>query len=558
MRFLGAETWAAIGRYRGLLSRGRAHVARSDGAVVVSQTEIGAAWRSRSGSGLSTCAETASRSLREVVFSKIGIAKGEELAKSTVEGVGGAGRNLHLAARGPCHVDDVRNVLWGGGWRSLAPASLGQGKGGGRMKWSSWGAAGGRRGISGQGFPVRPGRYTDRYGYEHFKKRGVDRWRDVNAPENEESLRKIGIVVAVVGAGGGYVYYTHLEEVPYTNRRHFVLVSPQTERMLGENEFKNIKKTFRRDILPDFHPLTIRVKAIATQIIQAAMIGTRAQDWGEVEGKSSRMDVDDIFNYHGRTQSAPNELDSVLDVFRQREDDNGEFGGDGDGSSASRRDRSDRQDPYNKPMKDKFDDEWVDHGRGSHHKGMSSSMKHLEGLKWEVIVVENDALNAFCLPGGKVVVFTGLLKAFQKDEEIATVLGHEVGHVVARHPGEKLTQALWLTILQLILLQIINLPGLVHNTSQLLLALPFSRRMESEADRIGLLLMATAEFDPRIAPSVYERMAKLSNEPDLLQYVSTHPSGRKRAQALANGPTMDESMKIYAERMQGRILEAFL
>ncbi|KAL0382313.1 UNVERIFIED_CONTAM: Mitochondrial metalloendopeptidase OMA1 [Sesamum calycinum] len=130
---------------------------------------------------------------------------------------------------------------------------------------------------------------------------------------------------------------------------------------------------------------------------------------------------------------------------------------------------------------------------------MVSQTGHLEGLKWEVLVVNEPVINAFCLPGGKIVVFTGLLNHFRADAEIATVIGHEVGHVVARHSAEQISKNLWLTILQLILYQFF-MPDIVNTMSNLFLRLPFSRRMEMEADYIGLLLVASAGYDPRVAP----------------------------------------------------------
>ncbi|KAL3639900.1 metalloendopeptidase [Castilleja foliolosa] len=104
-------------------------------------------------------------------------------------------------------------------------------------------------------------------------------------------------------------------------------------------------------------------------------------------------------------------------------------------------------------------------------------------------------INAFCLPGGKIVVFTALLEHFLTDPEVATIIGHEVGHAVARHSAEQTSKDLWLTILQLILIHFFS-PDIVNTMSNLFLRLPFSRRMEMEADYIGLLLLAAAGFDP--------------------------------------------------------------
>ncbi|KAL0359005.1 UNVERIFIED_CONTAM: Mitochondrial metalloendopeptidase OMA1 [Sesamum angustifolium] len=205
-----------------------------------------------------------------------------------------------------------------------------------------------------------------------------------------------------------------------------------------------------------------------------------------------------------------------------------------------------------------LDDQWVQMSRRKgQEKGMVSQTGHLEGLKWEVLVVNEPVINAFCLPGGKIVVFTGLLNHFRADAEIATVIGHEVGHVVARHSAEQISKNLWLTILQLILYQFF-MPDIVNTMSNLFLRLPFSRRMEMEADYIGLLLVASAGYDPRVAPQVYEKLGRITGSSALQDYLATHPSGKKRAQVLAQAKVMEEALTIYREVQAGRGVEGFL
>ncbi|CAI9300163.1 unnamed protein product [Lactuca saligna] len=187
---------------------------------------------------------------------------------------------------------------------------------------------------------------------------------------------------------------------------------------------------------------------------------------------------------------------------------------------------------------------WVDQSRKKgKEKGGKSANGHLEGLNWEVLVVNDHVVNAFCLPGGKIVVFTGLLEHFRTDEEIATIIGHEVAHAVARHAAEQITKNLWFTIGQLILYQFV-MPDLVNTMSNLLLKLPFSRRMEIEADYIGLLLMASAGYDPRVAPKVFEKLGQVSGDSALRDYLSTHPSGKRRSKLLS------EASVIYREAME--------
>ncbi|KAI4967199.1 hypothetical protein ZWY2020_029528 [Hordeum vulgare] len=174
--------------------------------------------------------------------------------------------------------------------------------------------------------------------------------------------------------------------------------------------------------------------------------------------------------------------------------------------------------------------------------------KHLDGFKWEVIVVDNKQVNAMCMPGGKIIVYTGLLQKFNTDAEIATVLGHEVAHAVARHAAEGLTKNMWILMLAVFLQIFIDAPKLIDNLTEYLLRLPFSRKMEIEADHIGILLLAAAGFDPRIAPAVYEKLGKVSgNSSSLKEYISTHPCSKKRTQLLLDAKVMDKAMALYTE-----------
>ncbi|CAK9169008.1 unnamed protein product [Ilex paraguariensis] len=212
-----------------------------------------------------------------------------------------------------------------------------------------------------------------------------------------------------------------------------------------------------------------------------------------------------------------------------------------------------------------LDDGWVRPSRKKgQEKGLWPETRHLEGLNWEVLVVDEPVINAFCLPGGKIVMFTGLLQHFRLAEEIATVLEHEVGHAVARHAAEKLTKNLWFVILQLVLYQFV-MPDIVNIMSILFLRLPFSRRIKYElilarfpnvmdlfhmllwmkADYIGLPLMASAGYDSRVAPKVYEKLGKITGDSALRGYISTHPSGKKRAQLLARAEVMEEALALY-------------
>lgn len=153
----------------------------------------------------------------------------------------------------------------------------------------------------------------------------------------------------------------------------------------------------------------------------------------------------------------------------------------------------------------------------------------LQGLHWEFLVIQSDEMNAFVLPGGKVCVFTGILSVTQDEYGLATVLGHEVGHVVARHGAEKWSKMRWERALGWLTAILIarEEPGwLINQFLTLFLALPFSRKFEHEADFIGLMLMAEAGYDPTNAVDLWIRFSAAS--PSMLKYLSTHPPNADR------------------------------
>ncbi|KAK6121723.1 hypothetical protein DH2020_044533 [Rehmannia glutinosa] len=366
--------------------------------------------------------------------------------------------------------------------------------------------------------------YVNRNQIHHFKPRGYKRW--TQNPRNVFALVLIGSGVVIT------VYFGNLETVPYTKRTHFVLLSRTLEKELGETQFKQIKTQFKGKILPPLHPESIRVQRISQDIIEALQKGlSKEQVWSDM-------------NYSPESVLLPHEANEheTLKALSDKMVDEEKWQGE---------DKWHKEDEI-------LDDHWVQQSRKKgQEKGMKSQTGHLEGLKWEVIVVDEPVINAFCLPGGKIVVFTGLLKHFRADAEVATIIGHEVGHAVARHSAEQISKNLWLTILQLILYQFF-MPDIVNTMSNLFLRLPFSRRMEMEADYIGLLLVASAGYDPRVAPQVYEKLGRVVGDSALQDYLATHPSGKKRAQVLAQAKVMEEALSIYREMQAGRGVEGFL
>ena len=157
---------------------------------------------------------------------------------------------------------------------------------------------------------------------------------------------------------------------------------------------------------------------------------------------------------------------------------------------------------------------------------------------WEVVVFDDPQANAFALPGNKIGVYTGLLKYARNQHQLAAVIGHEVGHVIARHSNERLSSKLavsaGLTLAAAVL-------GADRNNDSLLMAglglgaqygviLPFSRKHESEADLIGLDLMAKAGFDPSESILLWQNMAQAGVSPP--EFMSTHPSSDSRIRNL--------------------------
>ncbi|OIW11207.1 hypothetical protein TanjilG_28298 [Lupinus angustifolius] len=363
--------------------------------------------------------------------------------------------------------------------------------------------------------------YVDPRNVQHFRPRGPKGWF--------QNPRHVFIAV-VVGSGVLItVYFGNLETVPYTKRNHLILLSRAMEMKLGESQFEQMKAGFKGKILPAIHPESVRVRMIAQDIIDALQRGLRKDMvWSDMGYASEHAMV-----------SEGDDGSEVLSALAA-------------GSEGKVEGNWSRGDEI-------LDDRWVHQSRRKgQEKGSQPHTSHLDGLNWEVLVVNEPVVNAFCLPGGKIVVFTGLLEHFKSDVEIATIIGHEVGHAVARHSAEGITKNLWFAILQLVLYQFVT-PDIVNTMSALFLRLPFSRRMEMEADYIGLLLIASAGYDPRVAPKVYEKLGKVTGGDSSAQdYLSTHPSGRKRAELLAQAKIMEEALTLYRDVRSGRGVEGFL
>jgi predicted Zn-dependent protease len=181
-----------------------------------------------------------------------------------------------------------------------------------------------------------------------------------------------------------------------------------------------------------------------------------------------------------------------------------------------------------------------------------AAVSNKPGYAWEFTVIDNPkTANAFCLPGGKVAVYTGILPYTQTEAGLAFVVAHEVGHAIARHGGERMSQQLLIQLGQ----QGLNLaiasksPAAVEaiNTgygiaSTVGVTLPFSRAQEYEADHIGLILMAKAGYDPHEAPAFFERMMK-TQKGSPPAFLSTHPADQARIRQLH--ALIPEAMRYY-------------
>jgi len=163
-----------------------------------------------------------------------------------------------------------------------------------------------------------------------------------------------------------------------------------------------------------------------------------------------------------------------------------------------------------------------------------------DDFQWEFNVIEGDTINAFCLPGGKVFFYTGILKLMANDDQIATVMGHEIAHALARHGAERMSMQMVSNAGAEILASALDIPaqyqGLYSQAygigTQLGVLLPYSRKHESEADQIGVYLMWKAGYDPNQAVRFWEKMAAQSGGKKPPEFMSTHPSDQSRIRAI--------------------------
>jgi len=183
--------------------------------------------------------------------------------------------------------------------------------------------------------------------------------------------------------------------------------------------------------------------------------------------------------------------------------------------------------------------------------------KELQGFAWEFNLLEQDVVNAWCMPGGKVAFYTGIIPVCQDEAGIAVVMGHEVAHAIANHGRERMSNGLLMngliggaqaamgqnpTLTQNLFLQAFGVGGQLG-------MLKFSRSNELEADQLGLNFMALAGYDPRVAPGFWDRMAGAGSGGAPPEFLSTHPGPNRRKDEL--NKQMPKAMEYY-EKSQKR------
>lgn len=182
-------------------------------------------------------------------------------------------------------------------------------------------------------------------------------------------------------------------------------------------------------------------------------------------------------------------------------------------------------------------------------KGMAS---RLADYKWEFNLVEDKEVNAWCMPGGKVVVYTGILPVAQGDTGLAVVMGHEIAHAIAEHGNERMSQGLLAQFGGAALSEALSTKPAA--TQQLWMSvygvgaqygaiMPYGRMQESEADHLGLIFMAMAGYDPNEAITFWQRMAAQKGGQSPPEFLSTHPSDATRIQKIKQ--LIPEAMSHY-------------
>ncbi len=171
-----------------------------------------------------------------------------------------------------------------------------------------------------------------------------------------------------------------------------------------------------------------------------------------------------------------------------------------------------------------------------------------QGFQWEVNVIESDQANAFCLPGGKMAVYTGLVPVARNEDAMAVVMGHEIAHALLRHGAQRMAQQKLSQVGQMAG----AMSGMDPQQQQMIMAamgygylLPYARKHETQADEVGLMLAAAACFDPQEAVPLWERMSEASGGQSQPEFASTHPNPGTR---IANLQSLMPKAMEYRQR----------
>ena len=173
--------------------------------------------------------------------------------------------------------------------------------------------------------------------------------------------------------------------------------------------------------------------------------------------------------------------------------------------------------------------------------------------QWEFKLIASETQNAFCLPGGKVAIYEGILPVCQSEGGLAVVMSHEIAHALARHGGERMSHSMASDGVKTLAEKLVGtyapdkaalLMQAYGVGSKYGVMLPYNRRQESEADRIGLDLMAKAGYDPSAAPAFWNRFGAAKGD-QTIEFFSTHPSDDRRARDLL--AVMEEATKVYQQ-----------
>lgn len=178
--------------------------------------------------------------------------------------------------------------------------------------------------------------------------------------------------------------------------------------------------------------------------------------------------------------------------------------------------------------------------------------KELKGYAWDFNLVESPEVNAWCMPGGKVVIYTGILPITQDETGLAVVMGHEIAHAIAQHGNERMSQGLLQQLGGVALsVALKDEPALTQNLfmaaygigTTVGVMLPFGRKHESEADRLGLIFMSMAGYNPNAAVDFWTRMSAMKGGAQPPEFLSTHPSDATRIADIKKH--LPEALKYY-------------